>query len=140
MDGLRDAVQHLENVLEKKRKGMPTAKQLHFLFREKISIPLTLTWGEASDHIDERINQIAYEKQAKQQALLDKFNGFAVKERVSHLFRLNNIVKTGTITKLFERGGEKYARVKLDDGGILPVTELSNLQRIKETVKEGGHA
>lgn len=58
----------LEERLERRRKGPPTAQQLMFLFREKIPIPLTLTWGDASDIIDERLKQIAIDKEARQQA------------------------------------------------------------------------
>src|SRR5689334_11201273 len=69
MRELREAAQHLENVIEKKSNGIPSAKQLHFLFRQRIPISLDLTWGEASALIEECINQIEYERQVKEQIL-----------------------------------------------------------------------
>src|SRR6266568_3469591 len=73
---LQEAIVSLEGRLERKRDGMPTPRQLAYLFRHKIPIPLTLTWGQASDIIDEKIAQIAKEKQDKVQAKRDQFHGF----------------------------------------------------------------
>lgn len=65
---LNEEIEKLEEWLKHHRKGMPTPFQLMFLFREKIPIPLTLTWGEASDIIDERLKQLAIEKEERKQA------------------------------------------------------------------------
>lgn len=69
---LDEAYQHLEEemdtlsaILDRKREKQPTPNQLMFLFREKIPIPLDLTWGEASDLISDRLAQIQEEKQKK---------------------------------------------------------------------------
>src|SRR5258708_2134892 len=71
--GLDKEIARFERILEEKRKGMPTRNQLHFLFRHEMPIPVDLTWGQASDLIDEKLAQIGIEKQAKR---LEKFNGF----------------------------------------------------------------
>src|SRR5260221_886995 len=80
--GLAKEITRLEQILEKKRAGMPTQKQLHFLFRNKMPIPPDLTWGQASDLIDEKLDQIvkdnAEEKQAKR---LERFHGFVEGDR-----------------------------------------------------------
>src|SRR6266704_628577 len=78
---LRMEIQKLEEILEHKRDGIPTQRQLFFLFRNKIPIPLTLTWGEASDLIDEKLAQIAKDRQVKR---LERFNGFTEGDRVSY--------------------------------------------------------
>jgi hypothetical protein len=65
---LQEEIEKLETVLERKRKGLPTANQLHFLFRNQIPIPLDLTWGQASDLIEQRMAQIEVEKEAKRKA------------------------------------------------------------------------
>jgi hypothetical protein len=57
----------LEKKLEQLRHGLPTPKQLMFLFSQKIPIPPTLTWGEASDIIDKRMRQITIEREARRQ-------------------------------------------------------------------------
>lgn len=62
-----DEVNLLKDKLEHLRQGLPTPKQLMFLFREKIPIPLTLTWGEASDIIDERLKQLAIDRESRRQ-------------------------------------------------------------------------
>jgi hypothetical protein len=79
---LQQEIDQLEQKLEHKRKGMPTAKQLHFLFRERIPIPPDLTWGQASDLIEERMAQIELEKEARQKAKLEQaLQGKAVMPR-----------------------------------------------------------
>ncbi|SRR6266702_4485724 len=204
---LQKEIQELEEILESKRKGIPTAKQLHFLFRERIPIPLELTWGEASNLIDERLNQKEYEKQkyfeakaekyngflegvrafmpygrfvsigevtkltsnnagtryayvkwdsnqnepsgytsrvdvktlyktqdeaqAKIQTQLDKFNGFAVGDRVSHLFTATGKKGIGNIDQLREVRGVKYINVLLDDRGYLTLSSFDTLQKIE---------
>lgn len=60
---MQSGIELYERILEKKRKTHPTPRQLAFLFREKIPIPLTLTWGEASDLIDERLQEKTRKKQ-----------------------------------------------------------------------------
>lgn len=65
---LNNEIKNLEERLEHRRKGSPTAQQLMFLFQQEIPIPLTLTWGEASDIISERLSQIAIDKETKKQA------------------------------------------------------------------------
>lgn len=67
LSSLEDEIRTLEEILERKRSDIPTPKQLHFLFRNKIPIPLTLTWGGASDIVDQRLAQIQIEKQTRQQ-------------------------------------------------------------------------
>lgn len=57
----------LAKKLEQLRQGLPTPKQLMFLFRENIPIPPTLTWGEASDIIDKRMKQITIDREARRQ-------------------------------------------------------------------------
>jgi hypothetical protein len=86
MQELRKAMQRLEKTLGKKRNGAPTPNQLHFLFRQKIPIPLTLTWSQASKLIKERLQQIADEKQV----LLDKPEG-----SVSHELRVRRVEPSG---------------------------------------------
>lgn len=129
IDNFRKAIHDLEATLEMKRKSIPTAKQLHFLFCHGIPIPLTLTWGEASDLIEEKLHQIAYEKQTKQQALLDQFNGFAVKDRVTYK---PNPKVTGAITKLWEVEGSKWANFRPDGSRGVWGVVLDNLQKIVE--------
>ena len=115
--GLEKEITRLEQILEKKRKGLPTPKQLHFLFRHNIPIPPDLTWGQASDTIDECIAQGVQRKRREQS---EKFNGFIVGMRV---YQYNNPVRgvwhtnKGEITKLTSNNdGVKYAYVKWDDG------------------------
>lgn len=110
---LDNEIRKLEDILEQKRKGWPTPKQLHFLFREKIPIPLDLTWGQASDLIDERLAQIEYEKAANR---LKRFDGLTEGEKVSYLGQ------PGTITKLTQAGGRKYAHLQLDSGTTIRTT------------------
>jgi hypothetical protein len=108
---LRGEIQRLEEVLERKRAGFPTQKQVHFLFREKIPIPVDLTWGQASDLIDERLSQKEYEKEVKQQARLAMFNGFEVGMEVFQ--PLKNYMAYGKITKLTSNNaGIRYAYVR----------------------------
>jgi hypothetical protein len=109
----------LEVTLEEKRKGIPTPKQVYFLFKNQIPIPIDLTWGQASDLIDEKLNQLEYEKQAYLQKKAEKFDGFAIKNKISYAFPGNNNVEIGTIAKLYERQGVRYARINLDNGGYL---------------------
>lgn len=54
---MRQGMEIYERILEGKRKAQPTPRQLAFLFRKKIPIPLTLTWGQASDLIDECLKE-----------------------------------------------------------------------------------
>lgn len=99
----------------------PTASQLRFLFREKIPIPLMLTWDEASDLIDERLNQKASKL------------GFIVGDKVSYLFRATGKRETGQIVRFSDRSdGYMFADICLDDGRILYGVYLSNgtLQKI----------
>lgn len=72
LDLIKDLAQRLEQTIAKKRLGMPTAKQVYFLFRHQIPIPLDLTWGQASDLIDEQLSQIEYEKEQKEKAKAEK--------------------------------------------------------------------
>lgn len=98
----------LEMKIEKRRAGYPTPKQLHFLFREKISIPPNLTWGEASDLIDQCLAQ---KQLKKQQSQVDRFNGFQVGMRVRQK-NYDGIV--GEITKLTAGKGTKFAYIQVD--------------------------
>src|SRR5258707_717160 len=50
-DALTKEQVKLEEILERKRKGMPTQKQVYFLFSNGMPIPPDLTWGQASDLI-----------------------------------------------------------------------------------------
>jgi hypothetical protein len=111
---LREAIEALERRLEAKRKGIPTARQLHFLFREKIPIPLELTWGEASDLIEERLHQKEKEKQAHLQAKTEKFNGLIVgMEVVLCKDTYPGRGSIGEITKLTSNNdGDRYAWVR----------------------------
>ncbi len=123
------ASQRLLEILNKKRNGLPTAKQVYFLFTHRIPIPLDLTWGQASDLIDECLNQIAYEREAAKQAQFEKYYGFQVGDRVSWLFTAVNIVENGTISRLREMGERKLATIKLDSGGILSGVDVDQLQK-----------
>jgi capsule polysaccharide export protein KpsE/RkpR len=57
--------QDIEKRIARKRKGKPTMRQLATLFDMKIPIPLNLTFGQASDLIDERIERNREKKRAK---------------------------------------------------------------------------
>jgi hypothetical protein len=60
-----DEEQRITDRIARKRKGKPTPYQLATLFNMKIQIPLTLTWGEASDLINERMELQREKKRAK---------------------------------------------------------------------------
>jgi len=117
---LRKSILDLEGALERKRDEIPTPKQLHFLFCHKIPIPLTLTWGQASDLIDEQITRSLKEKQAKQDAKTAQFKGFTVGMEVCQSSTVrypdgksHMQVLLGEITKLTSsNAGDKYAWVK----------------------------
>ena len=115
-------IDRLEEVLERKRKGKPTPRQLHFIFRNGISIPTTLTWGEANNLVKATLARKVEEKQAKRAY----FDGFLVGDRISYLFRFTGKTLPGKITKLWEVRGRKYAAIKFDDGSTLPGIKLSD--------------
>lgn len=56
------ANRHLE-YLVKKDAGTPTPNQLAFLFKQKIPIPIDLTYGQASTLIDEEVTRLKQERQ-----------------------------------------------------------------------------
>jgi len=60
---LQHEIETLESILESKRKGPPTSKQLSFLFHLRIPIPLDLTWGRASELLDEYYAEEALERE-----------------------------------------------------------------------------
>lgn len=64
--------EELRTRLEIARKKPPTAKQLVTLFQMKIPIPLTLTSGQASDLIDERLTQLREQRLASMHLAPDK--------------------------------------------------------------------
>ncbi len=135
---LRAEIQRLEDILERKRKGMPTPNQLAFFFRNKISIPLTLTWGEASDTIDD---WLAKEKKRKLQAQAERFNGFTVGMRV---FQLSPVypngkreIYTGEITKLTTNNkGDNYAYVKWDQDLVYGGISRTGIKTLYKTQQE----
>lgn len=51
-NALTIAIEKLEQTLERKQNGTPTKDQLYFFFRNKIPIPIDLTWGQAFDLIE----------------------------------------------------------------------------------------
>lgn len=132
---LREEIQRLEETLEHKRKGIPTAKQLHFLFREKIPIPLTLTWGEASDLIDERLNQKELEKQMYFEAKAEKYGGFIVGMGVvlcKDIYPGKG--RIGIISKLTQNNdGDKYAWV---EWGAASYEYRVNIDTLKKATDE----
>jgi hypothetical protein len=132
LEEIRFHAQRLEDILEKKRKGTPTSKQVYFLFLHKIPISLTLTWGEASDLIDEKLNQLEYEKQEYLQKKAEKFKGFTVGQRIACQFLHPLRLSSGTITKLTSNNrGSHYMYVEYDDGEICR-WPLNGLPRIVE--------
>lgn len=60
-----DEEQRIADRLARKRKGKPTMRQLATLFNMKIPISINLTFGEASDLIDERMELQREKKRAK---------------------------------------------------------------------------
>ncbi len=118
-----EEIKKLEAYLENKRDKSPTSKQIMFLFREKIPIPVDLTWGQASDLIDEKLN----EKKAKR---FEKFRGLEVGMRVTYgKF-------TGTIEKLTSNNqGSNCAYVKFDDNGTIYQCPIPELKKIEEETK-----
>lgn len=135
---VRQEVERLEQILERKRKGMPTQKQVYFLFQKKIPIPLDLTWGEASDLIDE---WLVTEKQRKLQAQAEKFKGFTVGMRVyQHSYQ--NVrgkwrINGGEITKLTSNNhGNNYAYVKWDGGNDVARVSIDTLQKTEASEEQ----
>jgi len=129
---LRESIQKLEQILEKKRSSVPTAKQIYYLFCHKIPISIDLTWGEASDLIDEHVNQ---EKQAQHQKQAERFNGFTVGQKITCQFSHPTRLESGTITKLTgnNRSG-KYMYVKYDNGNTIrwPLDRLPRIVKHDE--------
>lgn len=62
-----ERVEEIRARLQKKRNHQPTALQLKTLFSLKIPIPLTLTFGEASDLIDAALTEKRNERRLKEQ-------------------------------------------------------------------------
>lgn len=58
---------NLTERIQRKRKGRPTPRQLATLFSLHIPIPLTLTWGQASDMIDAALTERKNERRARAQ-------------------------------------------------------------------------
>ncbi len=113
---IEDEIQTLEKNLERKRAGMPTPKQVHFLFRNKIPIPLTLTWGEATDLIEERLAQIEIEKEAKQRILEVPYHTG------------DKVVHPSFGTGIVLHAGYKLAAVQFSDGKkMLDIKDISFL-------------
>jgi hypothetical protein len=96
LTGLDAAIQHLEVTLEWKRKGPPTQKQVYFLFCEKIPIPVDLTWGQASDLIDERLSQVERDlKQGRREMITEEeslFLAYIKKQRKLGFGRMIQII------------------------------------------------
>lgn len=105
----------LEEILERKRNGVPTRDQVYFLFSHKITIPLDLTWGQASDIIDEWLTKEKQKKVHRQETL---FRGLAIGDRVAYHSNLTKKQYTGIITHLRSnnRGGN-YAYVQWENAG-----------------------
>ncbi|SRR5260221_7707799 len=119
---VKEEAEKLETTLAAKRDKSPTAKQILFLFREKIPIPVNLTWGEASDLIDERLVQIASEKQARQQAKEEK-------QRVREEQRRAIVEKFAPLVESKYREGDKVRHPSFGEGVVLHAGySLANVQ------------
>lgn len=106
---------NLEETLERKRKGMPTQKQVYFFFRNEIPIPPDLTWGQASDIIDEKMAQFDKEKQAKIQETAARFKGLWVGKHITCQFVHPLRTISGEVTKLTSyQGKPRYAYIRFD--------------------------
>lgn len=120
---LSEEAQRLEEVLARKRDGVPTQKQVYFLFHNKIPIPIDLTWGGASDLIDEHLARLAKEKQTRR---LERFNGFTEGDRVSFSWGRETII--GCITRLYQAGSAgRFALIKV---GKAEDEEYSSMYRV----------
>lgn len=129
---LTDEKEQLEKKIEHLRKGKPTPRQLYFLFDQKIPIPLTLTWGEASDIIDDRLKQIKQER-TKRHANL--FKDFTVGMRITQSFTFSGKKHTnkGEITKLTSNNeGIGYAHVMFDGSARTSKVAISTLTKESE--------
>jgi hypothetical protein len=121
---LQQEIVSLESALENKRSSIPTQKQLHFLFRNKVSIPPDLTWGQASDIINEKIAQIEIERDAMQEQKREKqikdFHGLWVGKRLICKLPINCPTRevAGEVFKLTynNRREPRYVYIRFDDG------------------------
>lgn len=129
----------LEETIEKRRSGFPTPKQLFFLFTHKIPIPIDLTWGQASDLIDEKLQQNKKDKEARR---LERFQGFTEGDKVAFYFtefvplgeekyERKKVRKEGQITKLYQAGGSKFVVIEAGNS-TFRFREFSGLQKITE--------
>jgi hypothetical protein len=121
-------IETYEHILEKKRKAQPTPRQLSFLFRKKIPIPLTLTWGEASDLIDEKIKETTA-----------RFKGLSVGKRVTYRFIHPLRAVSGEVVKLTTyQGNPRYVDIRFDGEKRLSRFHIDSLPEMvaDETVSE----
>jgi hypothetical protein len=130
---LAQAQANLENILEYKRKGKPTQKQVYFLFSNEIPIPIDLTWGQASDLIDEKLDQKAKEREVYFEEKTKKYQGFQVGMRIDCVFYHPSRIESGEITRLTSGNrGQRYAYVKYDHDNHVDRWDVETLKMIVE--------
>lgn len=114
----------LLSILERKRKKSPTPSQLMFLFRQKMPIPADLTWGEASDLIGERLEQIKMKKQGVVEVPTEE-GQFQPGDRVRHPRFGEGIVLKSEVLRQ-----EEFVEVQFTDGTKRLAIAFAKLEKL----------
>lgn len=126
---LEEEMDKLSAILDRKRDGLPTPKQLMFLFREKIPIPLDLTWGEASNLIDDRLMQIKKEKQEKRERKLQVKRQYNAGDKVIHAqFGVGIVLKS----EVWEN--TEFLEVQFQDSQKRLCVDYAKLEKVQSSI------
>lgn len=117
MNRLAEEQVGLLSAMNKKAQGNPTPKQLSFLFANKIPIPVDLTFGQASELIEQQIAEDTKKR-------LENFKGLEVGMMV-----IDNNGHRGVIERLDQPNRKKYAYVRMADRVIKVDLDLDILHK-----------